>query len=129
MDKWLWQARFFRSRSLAGKICNAGHVRVDGERVEKAHFAVRIGQVLTFSQARRIRVVRVLALGTRRGPASQAQALYEDLSDPAPVPGISAVGPLSEAVLGRPVPGRWSHENRRIDRRADLRRRQKLEGR
>lgn len=129
MDKWLWQARFFRSRSLAGKICSSGRVRVDGERIEKAHFSVRIGHVLTFAQARRIRVVRVLALGTRRGPASEAQTLYEDLSDAAPVPGIAAVGPVSALTVGRPVAGRWGPENRRIDRRADHRRRQKLEGR
>ncbi len=91
LDKWLWQARFFRSRSLASQLCNAGRVRVDGAKVEKAHFSVRVGQVLTFPQARRVRVVRVLALGSRRGPASEAQTLYEDLSDPEPVPRIAAV--------------------------------------
>ena len=129
IDKWLWQARFFRSRTLAQRLCLSGRVRVDGARIEKAHFSVRIGHVLTFSQARRIRVVRVLALGARRGPASEAQTLYEDLSDEAPVPGIAGVGPAPKIVTGRPVPGRWGLENRRIDRRADQRRRQKLEGR
>lgn len=91
LDKWLWQARFFRSRTLAGKLCNAGRVRVDGAKIEKAHFSVRIGLVLTFPQERWIRVVRVLALGSRRGPASEAQMLYEDLSDPEPVPTVAGV--------------------------------------
>jgi ribosome-associated heat shock protein Hsp15 len=80
LDKWLWQARFFKSRALASKLCAAGRVRIDGERVNKAHAAIRPGHVLTFPQARDIRVVRVVALGARRGPASEARTLYEDLA-------------------------------------------------
>ena len=79
LDKWLWQARFFKSRALASKICAAGRVRIDGERVTKAHAAIRPGHVLTFPQARDIRVVRVIAIGTGRGPAVEAQTLNEDL--------------------------------------------------
>ena len=79
LDKWLWQARFFKSRALASKLCAAGRVRIDGEVVTKAHAAVRPGHVLTFPQARDIRVVRVVALGARRGPAAEARTLYEDL--------------------------------------------------
>jgi len=79
LDKWLWQARFFKSRALASKMCTAGRVRMDGERVTKAHAMIRPGHVLTFPQARDIRVVRVIALGTRRGPAVEARMLYEDL--------------------------------------------------
>ena len=79
LDKWLWQARFFKSRALASKICAAGRVRIDGERVTKAHAAIRPGHVLTFPQARDIRVVRVIAIGTRRGPAVEARTLYEDV--------------------------------------------------
>jgi ribosome-associated heat shock protein Hsp15 len=79
LDKWLWQARFFKTRALASKICAAGRVRIDGERVTKAHAAIRPGNVLTFPQARDIRVVRVVALGTRRGAAVEAQTLYDDL--------------------------------------------------
>ena len=92
LDKWLWQARFFRSRGAAGRVCGAGGVRIDGVRTDKAHFAVRVGQVLTFSQGRMVRVVKVLALGTRRGPASEAARLYEDMSDEAPVPQIAPLG-------------------------------------
>ena len=79
LDKWLWQARFFKSRAMASQICAAGRVRIDGERVTKAHATIRPGHVSTFPQARDIRVVRVIAIGTRRGPAVEARMLYEDL--------------------------------------------------
>ncbi len=79
LDKWLWRARFFKNRALASKLCAAGRVRIDREVVTKAHATIRVGQVLTFPQARDIRVVRVVALGTRRGPAAEARTLYEDL--------------------------------------------------
>ncbi len=82
IDKWLWHARFFKSRSLAQRLCEKGRIRVNGLRVRKAHYAVKPDDVLTFPQAGRIRVVRVLALASRRGPAADAQALYEDLAPP-----------------------------------------------
>ncbi|MFD1626485.1 RNA-binding S4 domain-containing protein [Azospirillum griseum] len=82
IDKWLWYARFFKTRSLAAKICNDGGVRLSGAVVSKAHAAVKPGDVLTFAQGRHIRVVKVVALGTRRGPAPEAQALYDDLAPP-----------------------------------------------
>ncbi len=80
LDKWLWHARFFKSRTLASRLCAAGRVRIDGEKVTKAHATVRLGQVLTFPQARDIRVVRVVEIGTRRGPATEARTLYEELA-------------------------------------------------
>lgn len=82
LDKWLWFARFFKTRSLATAQCQAGRIRIDGEVVSKPHAQVRPGQVLTFVQANHVRIVRVTALAVRRGPASEAQALYEDLSPP-----------------------------------------------
>jgi ribosome-associated heat shock protein Hsp15 len=84
LDKWLWYARFFKTRSLAAKLCAAGAVRIGGTPVTKAHHSVRPGDVLTFAQGRHIRVIKIVALGTRRGPAPEAQGLYEDLSPPAP---------------------------------------------
>ena len=83
-DKWLWYARFFKSRSLATQLCQAGKLRLSGLGVIKPHHKVKPGDVLTFPQARHIRVVKILALGARRGPASEAQALYEDLKPPVP---------------------------------------------
>lgn len=79
-DKWLWHARFFKTRGLAAKLITGGHLRVNSGKVHKAAQAVGPGDVLTFPQGRRIRVVKVLALGERRGPAPEAQALYEDLT-------------------------------------------------
>ena len=85
LDKWLWHARFFKSRSLAADIVSSGKVRVGGTPVSKPARAVGPGDVLTFVKAQDTRVVRILACGDRRGPASEAQALYEDMS-PEPVP-------------------------------------------
>ncbi len=83
LDKWLWQARFFKTRSLSAKAIGAG-LRVNGTNVSKPAFNVGPGDVLTFSQARQVRVIKVLALGERRGPAPEAQQLYEDLDPPQP---------------------------------------------
>ena len=80
LDKWLWQARFFKTRGLSAKLVSGGHVRVNSEKVSKPAHGVGPGDVLTFPQARRVRVVRIKALGERRGPAPEAQALYEDLA-------------------------------------------------
>ncbi len=106
IDKWLWHARFFKSRTLASALCVAGKVRVDGTVVSKAHTPVRPGQVLTFVKERHVRVVKVLAIGTRRGPASEAQALYEDLSPPRPetaMPRGDAAAGRRERGAGRPT--------------------------
>jgi len=84
LDKWLWHARFFRTRTLAAAEVAAGHVRLNGTRVAKPAQAVGPGDVLTFAQGARVWVVRIAALGVRRGPAPEAQALYDDLSDPVP---------------------------------------------
>ncbi len=84
LDKWLWYARFFKSRSLATKFCASGKLRLNEQVVRKAHHGVHVGDVLTFPRGPHIRVVRVLGLGTRRGPAPEAQALYDDLDPPQP---------------------------------------------
>ncbi|MFP5480925.1 MAG: RNA-binding S4 domain-containing protein [Alphaproteobacteria bacterium] len=85
LDKWLWQARFFKSRGLAAEVIEAGSVRVNGTRVSRPGRDVTEGDTLTFPQGSRIRVVRITALGYRRGPATEAQGLYLDL-DPLPIP-------------------------------------------
>jgi len=79
LDKWLWQARFFRTRTLAAGQVAEGQVRLNGARVTRPAQAVGPGDVLTFVQGSRVRVVRIAALGARRGPAAEARALYEDL--------------------------------------------------
>ncbi len=84
LDRWLFHARFFKSRSLAQRFCEAGKVRINRIRTRKAHYALRPGDVLTFALGSRVRIVRVHALGKRRGPAPEARTLYEDLSPAAP---------------------------------------------
>jgi ribosome-associated heat shock protein Hsp15 len=79
LDKWLWQARFVKSRSLAAELIEAGAVRVNGTRVTRPGRDIAAGDVLTLPLGGRIRVVRILALGQRRGPATEAQTLYTDL--------------------------------------------------
>lgn len=84
IDKWLWQARFFKTRGLSAKVVQAGHCRVNGLHITKPAYHVGPGDVLTFPQARDVRVIRIVALGARRGPAPEAQALYQDLAPPEP---------------------------------------------
>ena len=79
IDKWLWYARFFKSRSRATRACASGKIRANSAVVRKPHHGLRIGDVLTFPQGGRIRVVRVLAYAERRGPAPLARTLYQDL--------------------------------------------------
>lgn len=79
LDKWLWQARFFKARGDASAAVQAGGVRLNGQAVMKPGHAVGAGDVLTFTQGGRIRVVKVQAIGIRRGPATEAQQLYLDL--------------------------------------------------
>ncbi len=81
LDKWLWCARFYRSRGLARAACESGLLRVNGIRVEKAGREVKPGDVLTVPHAREIVVVRVLAAAKRRGTGKEAQALYEIVAD------------------------------------------------
>jgi ribosome-associated heat shock protein Hsp15 len=82
LDKWLWHARFFRSRSAAARAVAGSPFRIDGRPTVKSHALVAPGMVLTFTLGAHVRVVRILATGTRRGPAIEARRLYEDLDEP-----------------------------------------------
>ncbi|GAB4384982.1 RNA-binding S4 domain-containing protein [Albidovulum sp.] len=84
IDRWLWQARFFKTRAEAAEIVRRGHLRLNGARIAKPGRAVGAGDVLTFRQAGTIRVVRILANGVRRGPAAEARGLYQDLAPAGP---------------------------------------------
>tara|TARA_R110002049_G_scaffold140930_9_gene302429 strand:+ start:37055 stop:37441 length:387 start_codon:yes stop_codon:yes gene_type:complete len=84
LDKWLWHARFFKTRSLAAAQVQAGVVRINDNPTQKRASIVGPGDVLTFVQGDHIRVIRIEAVGNRRGPAPEAQALYTDLSPPQP---------------------------------------------
>jgi ribosome-associated heat shock protein Hsp15 len=110
LDKWLWYARFFKSRSLAAKVCQASKVRSAGNPISKAHHPVRVGDVLTFPKGRYIRVIKVLALGTRRGPAAEAQTLYEDLNPPESAQAMPRLPGLARRPAGE---GRPTKKDRR----------------
>lgn len=84
LDKWLWYARFLKTRTLAARLAASGSVRCGGHPITKANHKVKPGDVLTFPLGPHIRVIRVLALAGRRGPAPEARTLYEDLAPPTP---------------------------------------------
>ncbi len=117
IDKWLWYARFFKTRTLASKAVQAG-IRVNQVRIAKAHFAVKPSDVLTFYKGGHVRVIEVRAIGARRGPFSEVQGLYTDLSPPPPrgpeARDAQAGGPLvgrRDAGAGRPT----KRDRRKID--------------
>ena len=85
LDKWLWQARFFKTRAEAAEIIGKGRVRLNGQRMSKPGHGIAVGDVLIFPHGAAIRLIKVMALGVRRGPFCEAQLLYIDL-DAAPTP-------------------------------------------
>jgi len=80
IDKWLWHARMVRTRTAAAALTTGGFVRVNGKRMTAAGHPVRIGDVVTVSLDRTVRVVQVEGLCERRGAAPAARALYRDLT-------------------------------------------------
>ncbi len=90
LDQWLWFARLAKSRSVAARLCAAGAIAINGAMVTKPNQTVRVGDFVVVPQGGVQRTVRVLALGVRRGPSSEARALYQEtaaarLSDLAPI--------------------------------------------
>lgn len=84
LDKWLWCARFMRARGDCAQWVAKGSIRVNRQRTDKPHARLRVGDVLTVPvHGGTVRVVRVLSLAARRGPAVEARRLYEEISDDA----------------------------------------------
>jgi len=81
LDHWLWCARFLGTRVAAARFAAEGRVRINRQPTVKPHSRVRLGDVLTFVVGERVRIVQVTALGSRRGPASTATALYRELGE------------------------------------------------
>jgi ribosome-associated heat shock protein Hsp15 len=79
LDKWLWCARFMRARTDCAALVSQGSIRINRQATDKAHARLRLGDVLTVPVHGRVRVVRVLALAKRRGPAAEAMGLFEEL--------------------------------------------------
>jgi ribosome-associated heat shock protein Hsp15 len=112
LDKWLWAARVFKTRSIAADACDGGKVDVN-EQAAKPARALRAGDVIRVSlpQGRR-RILKVTALGERRGSATLARTLFEDLTPPEPPRLRLAPPPRREPGAGRPT----KRERREIDR-------------
>ena len=112
VDRWLWAARVFKTRSLAGAACDGGKVDVNDEAAKPAR-RVRAGDMIAVSLPRgRRRILRVIAVDDRRGSAAVAKALFEDLTPPEPPRARQAPPPWREPGSGRPT----KRERRDIDR-------------
>ncbi|MEZ5850803.1 MAG: RNA-binding S4 domain-containing protein [Hyphomicrobiaceae bacterium] len=112
VDRWLWFARVVKSRTLAAGLVEAGRVRLNRDKIAKASQNVRTGDVLTLTVGPRLRILKVVALGKRRGPAPEARLLYEDLSPPPPPREEAPIAPA--AVEREPGSGRPTKRDRRL---------------
>ncbi len=84
LDKWLWHARVVRSRTSAAELAASGHVRINGVRASGASQPVRIGDVLTIALDRRVRLMKVTGFSERRGSATAAASLFEEVRPDSP---------------------------------------------
>lgn len=119
IDKWLWFARFAKTRTLAAGLVSTGRIRVNRSKVSKPSTMIKPGDVITATIGRRIRVIKIVDVGSRRGPAPEAMCLYEDLTPPVDTP-ISGPGePRRDSTFGARVPGTGrptKRDRRLIDR-------------
>ena len=123
LDKWLWFARVTKSRTMAAGAVTEGKIKVNRAKAEKPSQLVKVGDVVTSRVHRNIRVLRIVALGERRGPAPEAAKLYEDLTPPSgnALPGAPQLGggaqgssPMDQAWGSRaPGSGRPTKKERR----------------
>lgn len=107
IDRWLWHARLVRTRTAAAELAESGHVRLNGQRVTAPSRPVKIGDVLTVAMPGRVRILKIEALSERRGGATSAREIYEDLTPPAEreqgrSPALAPTG-FREPGSGRPT--------------------------
>jgi ribosome-associated heat shock protein Hsp15 len=81
LDKFLWFARIVKTRALAQRLAEQGRLRLNGRVVDRAHAALRVGDVLSFALRGKVRVLKIEVLPTRRGPPAEARALYAELPE------------------------------------------------
>jgi ribosome-associated heat shock protein Hsp15 len=114
IDKWLWHARVVRTRTACAALAAGGYVRLNGARIDAASRPVKAGDVVTIALDRSVRVLKVVAFAERRGSASDAAVLFEDLTPPAPPSGAgpAAAPAVRETGSGRPT----KRDRREIDR-------------
>ncbi len=108
LDRWLWCARFFKTRTLAAKFVQDGNIRVTRSettvRAEKPSYGVRAADTLVFTHGDHLRIINIVGLADRRGPAAEAQTLYADQSPPRPPKEERTPDPFSrEKGAGRPT--------------------------
>lgn len=96
IDRFLFFIRLVKSRTIAQHVIDEGHVRIDGKRVEKSSDEVRAGNVVALPLHGEVRIVRVLSLPTRRGPASEVRACYEELTQGDPRPSDAGKGAANQ---------------------------------
>ncbi len=111
LDKWLWCARVVKTRSAAVRLIADGKVRINGVRALKASRLVHAGDVVTAMSVGRLSVLRVIGTAERRGPASAALSLYEDLTP--------QETPRQKAAMGEPARERGPRPTKRDRRRLD----------
>lgn len=124
LDKWLWYIRAVKSRTLAASLVTDGKVRVNRIKTEKPSLSIKPGDVITLNVRGNIRVLEVLQLGVRRGPASEAALLFKELTEPAPTAssGAGATVPLQSPSPAHRDPGTGrptKRDRRQIDRFLD----------
>ena len=111
IDRWLWHARLARTRSAAQALATSGQVRVNRERIDSASRAVKLGDVLTVAFPTSVRILRVEGFSERRGSATDAGLLYDDLAPPTPKPAASD----APAPVPAPDPGGRPDKHARRD--------------
>ncbi len=117
IDVWLWHARFYKTRSLATKMVRGGKVRLNGNVCKKSSSVVTPGDILTYIRVDDIFIAKVIDIGIRRGPAPEAQLLYEDLT---PAKEVNKDAPREISVLRQKGSGRPTKAERRaIDKLMD----------
>ncbi len=118
LDKWLWFTRLVKSRTLAASLVSDGRVRLNRTRIEKPSHVVRVGDVVTATVHRQVRVLKILALSERRGPTAEARLLYEDLSEPQKPSGESGSAGAEVTATSGPSPSAHrrptKHERRQL---------------
>jgi ribosome-associated heat shock protein Hsp15 len=122
IDRWLWCARFFRTRSMAAEAVKAGHVRIGGERVKAARDIV-VGERIRIARGEEEFDITVLAIPQRRGPAAEANRLYVESEESAARRRLLLARRRDDALLQAPTPGRPDKRTRRLIRnrqRADF---------
>ncbi len=101
LDKWLWSARFMKSRADCARLVVNGLLRINRQPTEKAHARLRVGDVVTLALRGEVRVVEILALAVRRGPAPEARSLYREIAENHALP---CANPDMPAYRGKSIP-------------------------